>query len=137
MKAPAPSAEEIYRAAEIFSKWALHYYQLLFFQEPKLTSPGEKGRPFTVMHFEGACLYIVATVAPEYTFSIYADLTGDQQTFDKMVLDNCRMIPAAIKAGKQKVDKRVCCGLAETRSCVCAYSYKCPLHGTKCIGSHD
>lgn len=30
-----------------------------------------------------------------------------------------------------------CCGKAVPINCVCAYSYDCPDHGAKHIGSHD
>jgi hypothetical protein len=30
-----------------------------------------------------------------------------------------------------------CCDLAVIRNCVCSYSITCPVHGTRCHGTHD
>jgi len=40
MPKPSPSFDEIERASKTYRDWQLHYYQLLWFHEPRLTSPG-------------------------------------------------------------------------------------------------
>lgn len=37
----------------------------------------------------------------------------------------------------QMVKRMGCCEKAEMTPCVCAYSFKCPEHGEKHIGTHD
>ena len=34
-------------------------------------------------------------------------------------------------------DPRRCCPKAEIVPCVCWVSYKCPVHGQRCYGTHD
>lgn len=34
-------------------------------------------------------------------------------------------------------ETRRCCKLARKVSCVCRESIKCPVHGSRCFGTHD
>ena len=38
---------------------------------------------------------------------------------------------------RQLIKRMGCCEKAEMTPCVCAYSFKCPEHGEKHIGTHD
>ncbi len=38
---------------------------------------------------------------------------------------------------KELVARFGCCELAEPSPCVCAYSFRCPIHGERHIGTHD
>lgn len=38
---------------------------------------------------------------------------------------------------RQLISSMGCCEKAEMTPCVCAYSFKCPEHGEKHIGTHD
>jgi len=35
------------------------------------------------------------------------------------------------------VKRHGCCELAKLRACVCVYSFTCPTHGGRCVGTHD
>jgi hypothetical protein len=136
-----PSSEEIWKACEVYGDWLLHYYQLLYFQAPKLTEPGRPAVPFYVAYDPEhmACLRLVCHRNPEYSFIIRSLLPKDmtQKDVDADVLRKCRLILETVRAEKQKIDQRVCCGLAVATACVCAYSWACELHGGQHIGSHD
>lgn len=142
---PAPLMIKLKAALDTCGEWWLHYYQLLYFQEPPLTSPAFSpsfpfGRPFTVRWSSNArnCLEVVSPEKQEYNFLIRPFLNNiTQEQADIHILNMCDKILAAIKNNKQKPDSRVCCGLAETVSCMCEYAYKCELHGGGHIGSHD
>ena len=133
---PRPSLEEMQKAWEIVDAYLLHFYQLLYFAEPKLTEPG-RGRPFNV------------TPSPEHHHCIKVECqpwSGRRQEFDflitpgmsdETVLNNCKAILEAIAANKQKVNNMACCALAVPTNCVCAYSFKCQLHGEAHHGTHD
>jgi hypothetical protein len=67
--------------------------------------------------------------AMRYGFAVRHDDT------DETVLKKVKLMMSAIKT--PKINPYACCGLAKVRSCVCTYSFTCPLHGDTCIGSHD
>ena len=48
-----------------------------------------------------------------------------------------KQVDHAISMGVAPIDSRACCLLAVRRDCVCSFSYECPWHGSKCIGTHD
>lgn len=137
----APTTDKIEAAWRVYDEWQLHYYQLLYFQRPQLTSPGKPGYPFTVMLAPNAmlCLKVVAEQAPEYSFTIHNYLPKDwtQEQYDAEIVRRCKLIKSAIAEQKQKFDVRACCGLAQRRNCICYFSCICEIHGTKCVGSHD
>jgi hypothetical protein len=45
------------------------------------------------------------------------------------------ILPFARPAGA--FDDSRCCSAAVRVDCVCRVSWKCPIHGARCIGSHD
>jgi len=136
--AAAPSKADISKAVETLRAWQLHYYQLLWFHEPKLTAPGRGSRPFNVdLNLDHlGCLSLNVPAAPEYGFLILQSGLDDE-AYDAKLLERCGLIQSAIKDNRRKPHSQACCGLAETRFCVCVYSCSCVLHGTTCIGSHD
>lgn len=36
-----------------------------------------------------------------------------------------------------RIERERCCELAERVFCVCLRSYRCPVHGQRCVGSHE
>lgn len=65
--------------------------------------------------------------------SIFVESRDPNDLFDK-----CLKIEEGWNAGKTKrADSRFCCPLAEKQDCVCVISWTCPVHGSRCIGSHD
>lgn len=136
----SPSFDELRRASEAYRKWQLHYYQLLWFHEPKLTAPGRNGRPLSV-EFDPdhiGCLKVVVPQNPAFNFSVLMYLHGKtQDEYDAEFLRRANLIVETMKSDKQKIDQRACCPLATIRGCVCAISFTCEIHGQQCIGTHD
>lgn len=137
---PSPSFEEINRASGVYRDWLLHYYQLLWFHEPKLTAPGRNAQPLSV-EFDPdhwGCLKVVVPRNVDFNFKILMMLHGKtQEEYDAEFLRKANLVVATLNSGKQKVDGRACCPLATIRGCVCAISFSCEIHGTQCIGTHD
>lgn len=141
-----PSDTYISAARDVLRRWQLHYYQLLYFQQPRLIEPGEGSRPFNVA-FEVAYGFVLrlrlnVPANRDYDFIIVgprhnAELKQSQEDYDREILDKCHLIQEAIASRKKKPHGLACCGLAVTMPCVCSYSCKCPIHGGKCVGSHD
>jgi hypothetical protein len=55
----------------------------------------------------------------------------------EQTLEHVRVLSDAIDAGKTRVHRAACCPLAEIRPCVCDISFRCPIHGDKCHGTHE
>lgn len=139
---PAPSRVVLIAAFESIRRWRLHYYQLLWFQEPKLTEPGNSqviARPFQVLlHPDGySTIQFKCADYPEYSFSINCGSIRPQHEQDIEVLDRCNLILRHISEEREKPDQRACCSIAVTIGCVCTYSYDCIIHGRGHIGNHD
>jgi hypothetical protein len=132
---PCPSAVQIQKSREYLNKWKLHYYQLLYFHEPKLTMP--QGGIFTVEWDEHFFLSVRYNLDKSLSFGIGYGGSLSPEESDQDVIRKCGMILEAIKTKKVKVDYRACCILAEISPCVCAISFSCPLHGGIHIGTHD
>ena len=132
---PCPSNTQIQKSRDYLNKWMLHYYQLLYFHEPKLTLPG--GGTFTVVWTEHSFLSVQFNGDKSLSFGIGYGNEKTAEENDKEVIEKCEMILKAVKDGKKKVDYRACCILAEISPCVCAISFSCPLHGGRHIGTHD
>lgn len=137
---PSPVFEEIRRASDVYRDWQLHYYQLLWFHEPKLTAPGRNSRPLSV-EFDPehwGCLKVAVPQNVDFNFKVLMYLHGKtQEEYDAEFLRKANLVVAALGSGKQKVDGRACCPLAVIRGCVCAISFNCEIHGTQCVGTHD
>ena len=134
----APSRDEINAMRRIWDDWKLHYYQLLYFQNPPLTNAD--GYPFDVKKTDRDFLglVIVPPKAPEFEFAVYAAKDDvEQESMDREVLSKIVLIQEAIKQGLKKQNRYACCGLAHQVSCVCNYKSDCPIHGIQCNGSHD
>lgn len=133
---PRPSNEELNKAWEVVDAWFLHFYQLLYFANPKLTEPG-RGRPFNLKMSTDHRHCIQVECQPwsgrreEFDFVIAPHMK------DETVLTLCNAILEAINSGKKKVHDMACCALAKQTNCVCAYSFNCIVHGEKHVGTHD
>ena len=127
-----PTNDEIFNAIHILNNYRLHYYQLLFFHQPKLTQPG-KGYPFhtSIDSERMGCVNIEFMPDKSYNFWI------NSSEEDQKLLDKCNVIQEAFRSKKTKIDTRACCPLATFRNCVCMISFDCVIHGQKCIGTHD
>lgn len=137
---PSPTFDEINRAADVYRKWQLHYYQLLWFHNPKLTTPGRPGSPLSV-EFDPdywGCLKIAVLRNADFNFKVLMYLHGKtQEEYDADFLRKANMIIETLSSGKAKIDSRACCPLATIRGCVCMISFDCEIHGQRCIGTHD
>ena len=127
-----PSQDAISKAVEILSDQELHYYQLLFFNGLSNTN----GTPFSVerktygkgLNHITTAIHIFPIVHPEYGFCVNGDMTDEQVLKNAQdLLDNIHKLPLA----------HSCCPLAVVRQCVCYASFDCPIHGKRCVGSHD
>ena len=131
-----PSTENLHTAFAALDQYFLHFYQLLFFQTNPLTAPGT-GRPFNLKWSQQHTHCIQVEVMPWSGRREEFDFLITPSTTDEEVLTKCNTILAAIQSGKQKLNSHACCALAEMTNCVCAYSFKCVLHGERHIGTHD
>jgi hypothetical protein len=67
---------------------------------------------------------------------------GKYPSFDKMYTD---VLISVVQLTDEELKQRRnnashyarCCDLAVIRNCVCSYSITCPVHGTRCHGTHD
>jgi hypothetical protein len=132
---PLPSRDAIDAAYRVYADLKMHYYQLLYFQQPRLTAPGANSRPFDVRLDPERLLTVQFAVpeAAEYGFFIN-DFRPER---DEEVLRKCRLVVKALRDKPEKVHQLACCGLARHRPCVCYASFDCEIHGQKCVGSHD
>lgn len=128
-------------ACKILNDLKLHYYQLLYTQNPRMTCAGAGASPFEVLNdsVHQACIKIKFKGKSEYDFFV---TPGEKQKltdgeWDEQILEKCKLILCAHKEEKQKIHPKACCGLASVRLCVCEISFECPLHGVKCYGTHD
>lgn len=136
-----PASDALEAAQKVIGQWHLHWYQVLYFSQPRLTEPGEgRGRPFN----------LTASAQHRYCLKVEVQPWGqkreDVEHFDflirpgdtdEKVLATCQMILEAIRNPKPKVHQLACCHLATHKGCVCAYAFDCPLHGERHIGTHD
>jgi hypothetical protein len=124
-----PPQESISHAVRVLADQALSVYQLLYYE--KLASP--YGRPLRVSRYENTVLLKVSYPEYEDSHGLYFLIRGDEP--EEEILEKSRML----LKGKdmQKIDKRACCPYAKKVFCVCEIRFECPLHGSKCIGSHD
>lgn len=129
---PDPAA--IQHASEVLRQYQLHFYQLRYFND--LTAPD--GGPFKV-EGEGTRVRITHRRRPEFymTVGLHDLRTNPVPEIDGRILAGCVLIQKAVGEGKEKFNTAACCPLAEPRNCVCDVSMICPLHGTKCVGTHD
>ena len=143
--AECPSYADLSAANDVRNKVKLHFYQLLYFQQPQLTAPGSPASPFEVSFDPkaAACIRIDFNGSyhfpknPDYSFRVLPGGLDKIAETDKDVLDKCRLILKASTEKKEKTHSRACCPLAEVKYCVCDISFACPLHGTACHGTHD
>jgi hypothetical protein len=153
-----PSDEEISKAFEVLSAQETHWYQLLYFNG--LTSPG--GNPVVVERgywTAGSTRNVqsVINIYPNPSLKLIQDkvpllLHPDAREAQALIIakglgftirhdDTDEGVLEKVEMMMEGLDKPVreyaCCGLAEPRNCVCVASFECPLHGTRCTGSHD
>lgn len=134
----APSLESLRQASETLINWHLHYYQLLYASGLAQSAP-RYGKPFEVvlsLQYHPT-LRIVCRQNPDYSFSLGWIKPEDQPDYDMQVLEKCQLILTALSAGKTKVSRYACCPLSKPGHCVCNYKDDCPIHGSRCNGSHD
>lgn len=155
---PCPSSDKVSAAFDVLTQQALHWYQLLYFKG--LTTPG--GNPIMVErgYWESAgCLHpqTVINIYPSPDLPairdmvpslIHVDAKAHQakeiakrmgftiryDDTDETVLKKVKMMMGGL--GKP-VRQWACCSLAKPRNCVCVASFECPLHGDRCVGSHE
>jgi hypothetical protein len=129
----APSKEAISAAVEAFQQWELHYYQLLWFHNPVFTKPGQWAAPFKVRQSKEhiRCIQVEFPANQDYNFLVTPDM------LDAEFMAKCELIWSSHNEQRVKKQNLYCCPLATGRNCVCVCSFECPIHGVRCIGSHD
>lgn len=128
-----PDIADIRRSTDIINQFGLRLYQLLYSQ--KLALPANRGRWKIYHNYDNEL--------PDITSYLYAFCKDDigeicvsGNNADEIYLNVLR-IENAFLEGKKRTSSRACCPLAEHNFCVCFESWKCPIHGTSCYGSHD
>ncbi len=129
---PLPAMESIDSALNVLSNQMLHFYQLLY--KNGLTSPGQHGSPFKLeRYFNAGFMTPFIKISPsddkQGSLAFLVKDEADEEVLKKVALAKEGM-------GKAK-PSLACCSLAVVNPCACVASYKCPLHGSMCIGSHD
>lgn len=140
-----PTKEEIANAIEIINDQSLHYYQLLYFNDFKKDKSGyfplnpltsAEGIPLKITRYsygiQCTAFLKISYVDYENSKGLYFFVNDES---DDVVLEKARMLIEGAKL--EKVDRRACCVFAKKVFCVCEASFECPLHGRKCVGSHD
>ena len=126
--AACPNEVEVSRACNAYSDQELHLYQVLFLEG--LTLPANSG----ILGFErvkmSPILRVFLRLQPTLGFEVFPPRDTVETILEKATL--------LLEAGeKERTLPYSCCSLAAPKSCVCSYSYHCPLHGDMCVGSHD
>lgn len=128
-----PPMEAVIAAQRVLNDHALAVYQILYANG--LALPGDGGQ-FVISRdspLKGGSVGNFVRVSLARDNSGYSFLVRTpEEAFEK-----AGWVLAAVEAKKQKVGFRACCPLAEHTPCVCVESFKCPLHGGQCHGSHD
>lgn len=129
---PCPPKEAIDQALKTLRDQEVNIFQMLYFNG--LARPGNQGGKYKLgRSFTNGMVTSAIRVCNSQHPQFYFLARNSDEVMDKVVL-----IEKAIQEGKtEKIDRRACCPLAETRSCVCLISFTCPIHGTQCHGSHD
>lgn len=123
-----PPKEEISKALRVLSDQLLHVYQIMWFAGiPCLRGPLKVERKQ-----EGTILSFWIKVYHVDNPDLYFFANGSEP--DEEILKKARML---LDGKKEKISARACCCYAVKQACVCIESSTCPLHGTKCYGSHD
>ncbi len=132
--ANSPSMEALSAACKVLNDHQLAVYQRLY--AVGLTAPGFPSSPFQIRRSIDhlACIEVSLNqrnIADNYAFKV--------RTLEEIddVVRKCELIAEAADAEKKKIHSHACCPLAEFRPCVCDVSFKCPIHGSMCHGSHD
>lgn|SRR5574343_61768 len=125
-----PSSEDVWKAVELLRNQVLHYYQILLYEG--LSEPN--GYPITVERKESVLGPTTRVVMypkhkPELSY------TFNETDSDEDVINKARFLLDGLT--KKKIHPKACCGYAKFRNCVCEVSFECPLHGTRCVGTHD
>ena len=129
-----PSDEEAWQAVKILNNRQLSIWQRLYSEG--LSMPA--GGPVNVKYDIGSnntlnswlVVFLTATGAEQEGYYFKTKDHAD-------VVEKAKLMLETRKAGKKKIDGRACCPLATIHPCVCIISFVCPLHGSKCHGSHD
>lgn len=127
-----PSNDDLFKAIKILNDYRLHYYQLMWFHQPKLTQPG-KGYPFHTSINPEQLGCISVEFMPDKSYNFWISSSEDDQSF----LTKCNTILTAYRDKRTKIESHACCPLATFRNCVCMVSFDCQVHGVKCVGTHD
>lgn len=124
-----PDKQKIANAIKVLGDQRVSIYQELYANG--LASPGNHG-PFALSRKQ-------TVVGEGFHIEIKHVVSGFSFTsmFPEGVVDKANQIMEAVKSGKKKVHSKACCPLAEINPCVCEISFKCPIHGGSCHGSHD
>jgi hypothetical protein len=137
---PAPNIDELLAAYRVVNDWKLHWYQVLYFHSPKLTTPGNVGSPFNVsLDSNSHCLKVTFLPNQAFNFVIRPNLPAECETqadYDAQIVDLCMQIKRAHEE-KRRTKEYACCALAVQQNCVCLAHFNCALHGNSHVGTHD
>ena len=125
------AVRDVMAACNVLNAQQLSIYQRLY--RDGLTEPGFPAGPFgvrrSVEHL--GCVEIVPLGYEAYKFLM---LPAEDP---ELVLSRAEAMFNAINSEKPLVDLRACCPVAALQDCVCVVSFKCAIHGSRCVGSHD
>mgnify|MGYP001601445052 CR=1 FL=1 len=129
-----PTDQAIMDACRVLTNQQLAVYQRLY--AVGLTSPGSPAAPFEVQRSLTHLACLEVSLHQQYGASGYLFVIPPGADLESIVA-KCERIITAVETNQQPVSPHACCPLATFRHCVCAISFQCELHGTKCYGTHD
>lgn len=133
IKQQIPKYNDICNALDVLRDQKLAIYQELY--EYGFTQPGTNGGEFRLERSvnSGFTTVFINIIPNNLNYVSYTFSTKDTEG----LLEKILLIKESINDNRSKVHSLACCPLAKIRSCGCAVSFDCPLHGAQCHGSHD
>lgn len=129
---PGPTREEFEKSADVVRAYALAAYQLLYAVGLANCNGGKWKTSLAFHDYGGGFSNFVQAVGKDDIGPVYVREQTPEALYRSVV-----QIENAYTLGWRRTDNRACCCLAERNNCVCEISFKCPVHGKQCYGSHD
>jgi hypothetical protein len=105
-------------------------YQVFFFEG--LTNPHPYGDKYHIGLYQSG----IVVAGFKATHLSNPELTVTARDPIKL-LEYAKLLREGWENGKRRISHQACCILAERTECVCIESFSCPIHGTRCRGTHD
>lgn len=82
-------------------------------------------------------IFFEVTAHKSYGFCVVCNKEVDEYIYTTARKQYIKSICSTSCRSKELIQRLGCCDKAEITSCVCMYSFVCPIHGNTHIGTHD